>query len=639
MTPVAAPTVREVLDAVEAAITGGDITRAKRWLRGVREAAPLHHRVFYLGALLHLVANRDDRAIDYLRRSLMLRPANAIAATQIGVLVKARAELATALTAQLWATTIDPANPDLLYNLAGINSEISRPDKALEVLSRALELAPGDPDLHRSRATMCLRLAEPELAIRPARKSILLAPGAATAYLAASTAAWATEKRDSARSLLRWAFRIAPLNPEILFNMVRQALEVGAPGLAVAASRRAVIASPDELGPVADFSGATLEARGVVSATWRWGVCLAGRALKIADDLTVGRTVGLEDLLDPKRSTAAIATFPDGGTLSRSQARDCFIIDVRDAVILPRSQTIVTAEGDLLHEGLSPLSVAPGIGEAAEIFYWKPKGAALVRIPRHEMTIKRGMLLGSGGGGNHYHWLIDFVPRLFTLMQHGVVAGEPGAPPLLVSDDCPAAIVELLGYLGVEEENLIFAPRGRAVAVDHLSIPAMPSFSPAVLARSIQWVKSRLAGPAAGWLRGGRSGEKRVYLDRRSATSRRVMNEGAVVELLAKSGFDIVSPDPTSMRQQITKLMSARIIVSAHGAGMANMIFAPPGCEIIELTYPNDPPHIAALARACGHHHEKVICTTVPSRETRPGRWDMAVPLEELAVRLASLPV
>ena len=635
-----APTVLEVLNAVESAIARGEFARAQGWLRRVRETAPLHYRVFHLGAMLHRAAKREGLAIDCLRRSLMVRPENALAWTQVGVLLKSRSELVAALAAQIRATTIEPVSPDLLYNLANILIEVSRPDRASVALSRALELAPLASDLHRSLATTCLRLAEPASAVSPARRAVLICPDVAVGYLTASTAEWEIGERDSARRLLERALGIAPLDPEILSNTVWQALEMGALDVAVVASKRAALAEPGALVPMLKFSGAILEARGIIPPAWRWSLCLAGRVPRGVEDLAVGRIMSWRNLTDPATRRAS-TTFvqPDEPVHSSFEKGGRFLLEVRDAIVLPRSQTILTGDGAVLHEGLSPFTILPGMAENDAIYHWNPKGTAVLKAPRPAVRMPRAMLLGTGGSGNYYHWLIDFLPRLHTVMAFRANIGEPGSIPLLASEDCPPAIRELIGYLGVADGSLMFVPRDEPIAVDQLYVPALPSFIRPALGESIRWINTRLVEPLAAWTASGAPRPERVYLDRRRATERRVVNEDEMIEMLAEKGFAVVSPDPGSIRQQITSLASARVIVSPHGAGLANMSFAPSGCEIVELSYPSgNPPQISTLARACGHRHWALPCDTVPVAGLRPGRWDMRVPLDALAALLSRLP-
>jgi len=62
------------------------------------------------------------------------------------------------------------------------------------------------------------------------------------------------------------------------------------------------------------------------------------------------------------------------------------------------------------------------------------------------------------------------------------------------------------------------------------------------------------------------------------------LNEDELFEAVAPFGFERVVPGELSVTDQIAAFSSARVIVAAHGAGLTNMIFTPPGAAIVEIT-------------------------------------------------------
>ena len=63
-----------------------------------------------------------------------------------------------------------------------------------------------------------------------------------------------------------------------------------------------------------------------------------------------------------------------------------------------------------------------------------------------------------------------------------------------------------------------------------------------------------------------------------------MLNENELFAALAPLGFESIVPGEMSVAEQIATFSSARSIVGAHGAALTNMIFAPPGATIVELT-------------------------------------------------------
>lgn len=80
---------------------------------------------------------------------------------------------------------------------------------------------------------------------------------------------------------------------------------------------------------------------------------------------------------------------------------------------------------------------------------------------------------------------------------------------------------------------------------------------------------------------------RRLYLSREGAAIRRVTNEPAIVAMLSRHGFEIVEPGAIPFSRQIELFRSADIIVSPHGAALANLMFCRPGTRVFEF-FPAD---------------------------------------------------
>lgn len=78
--------------------------------------------------------------------------------------------------------------------------------------------------------------------------------------------------------------------------------------------------------------------------------------------------------------------------------------------------------------------------------------------------------------------------------------------------------------------------------------------------------------------------ERKIYLFRRKGGSDRVIvNETEVISALQRVGVEVVDPVGMTIRDQMTLFSEARLIVGAHGSGWANLVFAGPGTEVIDL--------------------------------------------------------
>jgi capsular polysaccharide biosynthesis protein len=63
-------------------------------------------------------------------------------------------------------------------------------------------------------------------------------------------------------------------------------------------------------------------------------------------------------------------------------------------------------------------------------------------------------------------------------------------------------------------------------------------------------------------------------------------NEAELAEALRPLGFTTFVAGQAPVIEQIRAFSRARVIVGAHGAGLTNLIFAPPGAFVLEIATP-----------------------------------------------------
>ncbi|WP_299697870.1 glycosyltransferase family 61 protein [Hydrocarboniphaga sp.] len=95
-----------------------------------------------------------------------------------------------------------------------------------------------------------------------------------------------------------------------------------------------------------------------------------------------------------------------------------------------------------------------------------------------------------------------------------------------------------------------------------------------------------------------------LYISRNDSGMRRILNEEELLPGLRKLGFNIVMPAKLPLSAQISLFRSARIIVSAHGAGLTNLLFSEPGTRLVEI-FPEGGVHGSAFLRICSHRDFK----------------------------------
>lgn len=76
---------------------------------------------------------------------------------------------------------------------------------------------------------------------------------------------------------------------------------------------------------------------------------------------------------------------------------------------------------------------------------------------------------------------------------------------------------------------------------------------------------------------------RRFWVGRKSSRVRPMHGENALTEALATRGFEVIYFEDHSPLEQVALMAHAEVMMSHHGAGFANMLFAAPGTHCIEI--------------------------------------------------------
>jgi capsular polysaccharide biosynthesis protein len=101
--------------------------------------------------------------------------------------------------------------------------------------------------------------------------------------------------------------------------------------------------------------------------------------------------------------------------------------------------------------------------------------------------------------------------------------------------------------------------------------------------KGINWLRNKVSGLMVEEA----EANEYLYLSRRDTELRNLVNDDDLEQALIPLGFKVVLPGSMSVADQIRAFSSARVIVAQHGAGMANILFAPTHAMIIEISSTN----------------------------------------------------
>ena len=143
----------------------------------------------------------------------------------------------------------------------------------------------------------------------------------------------------------------------------------------------------------------------------------------------------------------------------------------------------------------------------------------------------------------------------------------------------------MLEKMGIDSERVVETKKSSIIRVERLSIESS-------MAKHFHHPCQEMNNHLVGYIKNGLLADtvpvskdkprRNVYISRNRATRRRISNETELVKCLEHFDFDVVYPEELSMAEQISVFRNASVIVTPHGAGLANIIF----CEratIVEI--------------------------------------------------------
>ncbi len=193
-------------------------------------------------------------------------------------------------------------------------------------------------------------------------------------------------------------------------------------------------------------------------------------------------------------------------------------------------------------------------------------------FPKIYQTEKPVVTLAAGWQDEFYHWMYEVLPRIHLVEKSGNV---------LEFNIYVAAHKSFqktsLELMGIPKERIIDASAYDAISTPHLVVPSTPILP---TAWGCQFLRDRILPQMK------QRPRKRIYVSRKDADKRRVINEEEVYALLKQYDFEQVELANRPLLEQMELFHAAEIVVGPHGAGFSHLVFCNPGTPFLEFFHP-----------------------------------------------------
>jgi hypothetical protein len=216
---------------------------------------------------------------------------------------------------------------------------------------------------------------------------------------------------------------------------------------------------------------------------------------------------------------------------------------------------------------------------------------------------------------NYYHWMLDILPKLELLKEANI---EPNLYYLDYTG-LPFQTETLIAF-GILDK--IYCPNENThIKAKTLILTSTPE---AHVGCPPHWAVDLLRNKFLSEF--NEFGWRKIYISRKGASCRRILNEDQLIDYLSNNGFEIVQLEKLTVREQAKLFNEAKIIIGPHGAGFTNMIFCNPQVKIIEI-YPPEfkTPCFWNISRLMKLEHHCIQSNNIPNPS-----FDMIIDINQL---------
>lgn len=254
---------------------------------------------------------------------------------------------------------------------------------------------------------------------------------------------------------------------------------------------------------------------------------------------------------------------PDAVSLRLGEIATCRL---RDAIVHPPG--IVTVGDRIIKETLIHVHLE-------QMGYSRNGDTVGLPDPGYGVRLPEALHLLGGNSSNHFHWLLDILPRL----QVSPFIDPPFRGPILLPRAQTSVQRDILELLSSRPNPLFLVGLHDTVRVASLLLtPNLVGygFTPNPFLRTFYDHLLSCLGVDEGPVR-------RIYVSREDSVNRPLVNEDAVVKLVTQYGFETVELAGRPLREQALMFRTASHIIAPHGGGLANIVFCREGTALCEL--------------------------------------------------------
>lgn len=240
-----------------------------------------------------------------------------------------------------------------------------------------------------------------------------------------------------------------------------------------------------------------------------------------------------------------------------------------------------------------------------------------------------------GGMVNYWHWINNFLPRVF--LAKIFFGRDFRNVKFIFHKDLKEFQLEHLRLLGINGDQIVLSSLLEGVVFKKLYVPSFFGnfyYSPEVAESYRQYFKGNNFSRRSFF---DVEKNRKIYLSRQRSRARKVFNQDELECVLKRHGFKTIYAEELSALEQFDVFNAADVIVSPHGAGLANLNFCNPGAKVFIFEYKRNASEMKTLSLANNLKPSVLTCKQMDNCSTETRLFDLVVPCEDLDKLLRQL--
>jgi capsular polysaccharide biosynthesis protein len=190
-------------------------------------------------------------------------------------------------------------------------------------------------------------------------------------------------------------------------------------------------------------------------------------------------------------------------------------------------------------------------------------------------------VIGSAGSYNYYHWMLDILPRYEILKKSKYFSAIDF---FIINEVDRPFQKETLALLEISAEKLVYINESTHFQAEQLLVPSLTKYRELTPVWVVEFLKELILSKED--LSAPVPGGDRIYITRGKANNRKIVNEGEVIELLKRYGFEVLSLEDFTVYQQAKIFQQAKVLIAPHGASQTNLVFCEDRTKVMEFFSP-----------------------------------------------------